>query len=350
MEDGDRHSTDRRWGEALGLAGWAAFHTAGVAAVAAGMALCATGFEGARAYVSAAVEHAQFPVDVPRLALHLGLSAVVWALGQLAIRYVQSSTRRGRAAGPELASRGTVLTEFLIVLAPFLLLLSGLAQLAINNITRVMADYAAFQGARAAWVWQAEEGREVDWTAAALSGRQLTRTRARLAAAQALAPTAPGDFRIGRLPRNIDGRLIQLSGAMAASFMPGPRRTGAAGRRVARRVRRRSSSRRSALPRSLSLVGGVDTSSMRRRAVQKLMFAYLAFQSGNQGREGFRVVDRGREVGVHFTYQMNQVFPWFTYLWGGVDTIGGRPGYYLPVTRHFTLDRQIPVHGDYDSF
>ena len=78
--------------------------------------------------------------------LHLGISVCVWALFVILFHTVRPDptdvSRRFRA------TRGTVLTETLIVIPVALTLTFGLAQLAVMNVAGILANLASVQAGR----------------------------------------------------------------------------------------------------------------------------------------------------------------------------------------------------------
>ncbi len=263
------------------------------------------------------------------VALHFGLAAFFWGSCVWMFHYWQHRRHQQheRSIQPK---RGSVMLETLIVLFPFLLLTSGLAQLTINNIGQVLVEYAAFQGARTAWLWEPEI--EIDRMPSGTDNidEQEVRRRARLAAASAMAPSAPGDFYID--DGNSHSVLKNHRRSMMATFSKGLQRQG------------QSADAASAL--GLGRGGGTsthtfakafDSESLRNRAPRKLTYAYLAFSD-------FQLINTDNEVGVDFDYEMQQVFPWFSYIHGDHETdVGGRDGFFVTLERESTLEPQVRI-------
>jgi hypothetical protein len=259
------------------------------------------------------------------IGLHFGLAALFWGGCVGIVRYWRRRRQQHqrRALHPK---RGSVMVETLIVLLPFLLLTSGLGQLAINNISTVLAEYAAFQGARTAWLWEPE----LDANRVTVS-RQEVRRRARLTAATAMAPSAPSDFRIsasGTIPTMLENHRA----SMMASFAPG---RVVNGQDVKSRAANALGLNRSTGSPTHTFAKAFDTESLEERAPRKLTYAYLAF-------EQFRLIDSSDEVGIEFHYNMQQVFPWFSYIHGERKTnVGGRDGFFVTLRRRATLTPQV---------
>src|SRR5690554_1150892 len=126
---------------------------------------------------------------------HLALSALCWALIYLAGRALLKAARPERS--PRLVrAQGAVATETLIVMPVLLLLVFGLAQLAVVNIAGMLANYAAVQAGRAVWVWHPETQPLNDQGARRGVTEAMVIDHARVQAAAALAPVAPGDHQI----------------------------------------------------------------------------------------------------------------------------------------------------------
>lgn len=124
------------------------------------------------------------------LLLFSGLSACVWALIVIAWQLVQLHLKDSERRTIKL-SKGTVVTETLIVLPVFLLLTFGLAQLAVSGLAGILMNVAGYQAARSAWVWQPEED---------ASNKRMgiedgvAQDRCRIAIAAVMLPVAPGGF------------------------------------------------------------------------------------------------------------------------------------------------------------
>lgn len=141
---------------------------------------------------------------------HLGISAALWGTLWLAARWVRARWRRGGAPKVRLRAAGSVMVETLIVMPVLLLLVFGLAQLAINNIVGVMVNAATFEATRAAWLWmpEAHSGRM-----GALS-KEDAEEKARIQATLVLLPVAPGSYGI-RVP--LSDAAAQARGMVVAS-------------------------------------------------------------------------------------------------------------------------------------
>ena len=120
-----------------------------------------------------------------RMGFHIAISACLWAMTFLIISAFRAHKREKQTRVLKMA-RGSVMTETIIVLPIWMLLVFGLAQLAVNNIAGVLANVAVYEAARAAWVWDGE-GRGT-------GGGGQGGERARIAAAAVMTPVAPGEF------------------------------------------------------------------------------------------------------------------------------------------------------------
>lgn len=245
----------------------------------------------------------------PEVALHLLIAAVVWVGIVIVFRRAFPRERRDSPRFIRLES-GTALTEFLIILVPFLALTSGLSQLAILNTAGLLADVAIFNASRATWVWDARD----DSTAS------YTRFKARTAAALALAPTAPSDFHVDQVAsaplRDFVDELGGDGGALGGS--------------------------QTTFGEDLFYNIAYDTGAFSERITKKVYFAYLATSVDFEHTE--MVTPENRTVPAittEFEYKMNVVFPWFAYIWGQRDEVAGRTGYYSTIRRKETLPRQL---------
>ncbi len=119
------------------------------------------------------------------LGVVLGISVCFWALLYIAFAMaVQTRRSRKRAL---VATRGTVMTETLIVLPVFFLLTFGLAQMGINSMAGLLTTLGTYQAARTIAVW----GPEVGNNRMGSVNRATVDEKARLAAAAVITPVAP---------------------------------------------------------------------------------------------------------------------------------------------------------------
>lgn len=274
-------------------------------------------------------------------ALHIGLAACAWAL--LVIGYKLFQMRRSEKKQLKrvlIRSRGTALTETLIVLIPFFLLTSGIAQLSQLNVTGILADLAVFQAARAVFVWSPETTQprfESSYKST------IIKDRARTIAAMSLAPTAPNEYTVGRIPVTGSSDYFRRQ----RNVMVGAFRTGTPGTNWIW-----SASNPAAFAWGLAggtSVGGMgvtynkafDESSMDYRAARKMTQAEWGLwqQFETICPHNCDTTDSNHS-GVHFTYWYNIVFPWFGYIWGDYETVGMRPGWYDKIERKHLFPAQ----------
>ena len=305
-------------------------HGVMVSALAALSALLMTDASTIGLYIEA-LGAGRFSANPLGVLIHVGLSACAWALLVIGALYAQQ-LRRGRAKRVMKLARGTAATETLIILMPFLLLTSGLAQMGLMNIAGMLSDLAAYQGARAAMIWLPEQQiRRVPINASCdMNTTNSVCNRARTAVAFTLAPSAPSNYQltIGQPnPSNEDFR--RARGVMAAAFGMGSS-TGSSGYNSANRSLTFSRGERGTQE-NVTYSGAFDTHSFSVRAARKVSNAY-------QSLEEFRLINSGNNVGVAFTYKYQLVFPWFAWIFGQRDGLGG--AYYLPIQREFTLPAQ----------
>jgi len=287
-------------------------HLIGVASVAVVLALLSANRRTVEMYWMALSDPA-FDPAWSNFAWHFLLSAAAWALLVAAFRFAHRRFRESPDRPRRLAraDRGSVMVETLIVIVPFLLLTSGLAQLALRNTAAILADLAYYKGARAAWIWEPEIDHD---RGDAQIGVNDVERRARLASAAALAPTAPSSFTVDDPG---DQELDQLRTVMFATFDGNP--DADIGNALARGGNSAGEEQ--------SFARAFDEESFRDRAARKLTFAYLALDE-------FELVERTDGVSVEFDYKFNVVFPWFAYIFGGgTETVGGRHGYYVTIER-----------------
>ncbi len=253
------------------------------------------------------------------IGLHIGLATCLWAM--LVILFKFANERRRSLKRSIKVARGTIMTETLIILVPFLLLTSGLAQLTILNIAGILGNLAAYQSARVAWVWQPE----ADAGRRGVGGGTVAE-KARIAAAATYAPAAPSSYAVsGGSPD-----LNRLRGTMFAYF--GPSKANNMGGAGIGQSSAALGGGTGADHIDLYYNYGWDVDSFPDRAARKLTMAYEA--------TSVQIISGGN-VGARVVYQQNMVFPWFAYIWGTQQTIGGRNGWYTPITRTCTFPAQV---------
>jgi hypothetical protein len=243
---------------------------------------------------------------------HILISGLVWGLLSMG----WEAMRRPRARNLLSAMRGTAITETLIVLLPFMLLTSGLAQMTINNMAGMLTNKAAYEAGRTMWVWEPTDASQ-------------GQSRAHLAAAAAVAPVAPGSH---MMLANSNAELQAMRGIMYATFSPVGWIGGGSG--VSKSLATGSSVGGKSSTSGLSFTDALDDDAFPRRAARKLNFAYLATKVEPI---------RGNKVGAKVTYKHFQAFPWFGWITGRKEFLGPgmRSGYYSSIVRTYTLPAQV---------
>lgn len=263
------------------------------------------------------------------LALHLGLAACVWAMGVIAWRLWR--LRRVNKPTVIRSSAGVVLTEFLVILPVYVLLMFGLAQLALNNVAGILARVAEYEAGRAAWIWHPEQ----EASRAGVDEARMT-DKIRITVALVMAPVAAADFNSGSSAAmgvavgddlSQDARQVR---AMMASRFPGL-----------------SGTIDAALPidwgsQELSLSKGLDHSDFSARAVRKFTHAYYATDP-----EQIDVQVTDGKITTTFVYQHFQAMPAVGHIFGdyqgglfGTGGVGGRQGYYQKIEGAYALPIQ----------
>lgn len=126
-------------------------------------------------------------VSLLAVGIHVGLAGCLWALMYIIYQLVRLRTSN-RAPKVVKLARGSVMTETIVILPVWMLLVFGLLQLAVNNVGGILANVAVYEAARSAWVWKGEVGNRAGVTDAVVSDR------ARIAVAMVMTPVATGDF------------------------------------------------------------------------------------------------------------------------------------------------------------
>lgn len=265
-----------------------------------------------------------FQMSVPQLAIHVGLAACLWALIVIVYKLILLQ-RRDRARRPIRLSRGSVMTETLIILPVFFLLTFGMAQLVISNIAAILANVAAYQAARAAWIWQPEE----DASEQRMGIEEgIAKEKCRIATAVVMLPVANGEFETDDdLPDNAEkmrnaavmahvpfgGTLASLSPELT-DFLTGADVM---------------FNDREAVERNKSYVTALDTLSFLRRTATKFTHAFHASDC-----------EIDDDHSVKMTYDLQLAMPLVGRVFGELRTVGGRKGYYAKYTREFGLKKQ----------
>jgi len=319
----DRTSNDRTcvWGWAVSMIG----HLVGIAVVAAALAAWLTD-PGSRAAIRHALRHEIYPAATLRhVGVHLGIAAVVWAM--IAVAW------RGFRAGDHRASRcrrGAVMLETVIVFPVALVLIMGLAQLAVLNIAATLTDFAGYEAARAAWIWEGERqaGRMGQTTATA-----DVEEYARLQAAMVLTPAAPGAHRqSGDLPH----RAERTRGMLVGAQIPVPLDdAGHRGMQMARLLQAQGAGQ-APDPGETSFALAIDPGNNLQKTVRKFNWAYRATEVDIS-------TPSDQDIQVDLTYRHFCAFPVVGALFGEGTSHAGREGYFRDMSRSVTRRRQQPA-------
>lgn len=281
-----------------------------------------------------AMAHPEFRTfGVMEWAIHFGLSLCVWAMIVITYQLVAMRRKTGRTIK---VSRGSAITETLIILPVWMLLSMGLMQLCITNIAGILTNLATFQAARTVWVWSGEsQGQRLGVNYATIM------SKARVQAAQSLAPVAPGDYfhdpyftvspslkaaRAGMLAQQLP-LLTEDQGGVAAPLvyaleledLKGMTSMGTRG--------------------GLNLARSLDASSFRLRSVRKLTAAYHATTV-------VPITVLGR-AGAVVIYRHQIAMPLVPQFFGQLGMVMGRVGYYRVIIREFDYGAQRPANPDF---
>lgn len=275
------------------------------------------------------------------LLIHLGLAACIWALVVILYKLVMLYRAEGRQRTVRLA-RGSVMTETLIIMPLFFLLTFGMAQLAVSNIAAILANVAAYEAARAAWIWQPEE----DGGGRMGIADGIAVEKCRIAVALVMLPVANGEFFSDpRLPTyaskmrvNAVGAHIPFGGTLT-SLDPEISDLIAGAASLQLRVAVRS---QQTMPRAL------DTGSFIRRTATKFTHAFHA--------SGCAIND---DHSVTMTYALHIAMPlmgpvfgekrapstniseFINSGFGDLEGVGGRWGYFSTYTRELGFRKQM---------
>lgn len=268
--------------------------------------------------------------------IHLGLSCCVWTLLYLTYRIVAKKRHKLRAVRTVRATRGSVLTEFLIILPVWMLISMGLMQLCITNVAGILTNLATFQAARSVWVWAGEaQGNRLG------VGYTTVMSKARVQAAMSLAPVAPGDYFHDPFFFVSDDLKAARAGMLAQQLPLLTADQGALGYPLAYVLELEDPKGLITMgsKRGLSLSRSLDSSSFRLRSVRKLTWAYHATT--------VVPIYIGPAAGAVVVYRHQIAMPLVPQFFGQKSMVMGRQGYYLPITRTFTYVSQRAANSQY---
>ncbi len=248
---------------------------------------------------------------------HLGASAALVAMAW-GIWAGLSRRRVATQRRVQLTARGAVMLESLIAIPVLLLLICGLMQLTLNNITMMMVNLATFEGARVAWIWEAE-------ACPNCNASQRASEYARVQVAAVLAPVADAS---GAVSPSVGGdRFERLRAAMVASQIPfaAGDGSGASGDAMANRVIGPGSN-------SLSVSRALGAQPYSVRSARQMTIAY----------ESTRTTVRSNssdEITFELTYRHRCTVPFVPQVFGDYGRIGQRRGYFMTMERTYTQKR-----------
>lgn len=323
-----RHATKRRVSvDAAQLVWMLCMHGFFTVLIASLLAWCIADYSSFKLFLSAN-DGELLRANAGPVVMHIVGSALLWMALYLGVKGLGPSPKK-RIVRTAQRARGAVMLETLIVLVPFLLLLSGLSQLLINNIAGILTHVGAYQAGRAYWVWQHEGDRAVLIGESTLPGTTAARM-ARLAAAGAVAPVAPSSLQLS--PSSTPDEVRSMRGFMFAHFSSGSM-SGTNG--MSTSTSALSGGRNASSDgKDFDFPTAFDTDSFPARAARKLTFAYEAVRVDTSA-------SNDTTIRVDLTYSHYAAFPWFGYIFGSEDTIGGRTGYFTAIQRTYTLPSQV---------
>ncbi len=308
------------------MAASALVHATGICVVAVCVAWLAIGMGHIRWVISAQQVLGESALYARELGIHLGLSALLWFMCFATWRGIFSGVARGRRQ--VVRARGTAITETLIVMPVLLLIILGIAQLAVNNLAGMLLNYGTHQAARAAWVWQPEVAPLDGGPGRMGVDDAYVEEMARLQVAGAMTPVAPSAFAGGRELDTEEAKMARALFLANQNRRPPFRDSGAHAMYLAEDLDVFE------VADNLSFARALDGSSYTRRSVRKFTSAYQAAQ--------VEVVDQGTEVGVEVTYWHQITFPLVGPVFGESRSVGGAPGHYMKMEREVFFIAQVP--------
>lgn len=274
---------------------------------------------------------------LPSVAIHLGVAAVIWAvlygIGRRLLARDDQNRRLVRLG------RGTVMVETLIVFPILMMLILGLAQLAINSAASVLSQLATYESARTVWLWHPERDRfDIEEEDIAHKGR--------IQAAAVLTPVA---LSYGTDKYNTpnqgtpEERFSQLRGAFVAGQFGW---TGETGRDRAADVSLQAEEAYGEAMEVHSLTGALDGTDYAARSALKFNGAYATTEV--EVIEDDDNDEDEHRIGARLQYHHYQNIPWVGRFFGDHSEDGqadsDRPGNYSTYTNAFTLPSQPTPH------
>jgi hypothetical protein len=307
------------------------FHVIVVSVLALGSAACFASPASREALGFVLSQGVMLDTLLVDLALHAGLCAVVWATLFFLGRRLWRLVDRRPAGGEPLrlgGVRGTVITETLIVLPVALLLIMGIAQLALVNIAATLTDLAVIQSARSVWVWapEAQEGRFfVD--------RSTVREKARVQAAAVLTPAASSNF--GRFGTGqYSGYAKSFRKAMGAIYGAQLDDAGTdIGSYSTSEAELHLSADRQNKAKNFAFNLSFDSHKFEERTARKFFNAWV--------HTDIEIVESDEFIGARMTYHQPMLMPLVAGIFGDFQHINGEAGYYVSIERAYTLRKQV---------
>lgn len=246
------------------------------------------------------------------LFLHVCLAATVWGLVFVSYRWLRTLSRSQvhRIA----KSRGQAMIETLIALPLILLLIFGLSQMTLNNVAGMFSNVAAFQAARAAWIWYGEPCESCDV-------RERAEEMGRIQGAAVLVPVASNQ--VGADDPSLE--FFRMRGLLVGSQLARVGEDlGAAGMDVAGRAGRDD---------TVSLAAAMGHRPFIHRTAVQFTSAY--------GSTNVSVSENGDFLRVSFLYRHHNSMPLVAAIFGSHDTVGGTDGFFTRIERTVEL-RRLP--------
>lgn len=259
--------------------------------------------------------------------LQVGLASCIWALMVIIVRWGRLTLQEYKKSERVILkkSKGTIMTETLIIFPLFLLFTSGLAQLSINSTAGVLMAVGTFQASRTAWLWEPETRAQNPRNG--MSGDEAgVNERARIAAATVLTPVVPAEFRgTCSFSQLFDERLRAIGSAGAFAGVAG-----------ADAVRALTTAGRSSEYREFGYARAFDGSRFAVRGAKKFYLAYCLTSAEH--------TTGGGDITTTVRYNHSNVFPWFAYIFGKRKLAAGNLGWYSEFRSSATLKQQINVN------
>ncbi len=261
----------------------------------------------------------QMRVDLFTLsALSALIWGVIWAGGRQMMK-VERTRKAVKVHKVPAAARGAVMTETLIVIPVYILVMLGSMQLSQNMIAGLLTTLAAFEAGRTSAVWLPEANVSRNGV-----NNDVVQDKVRVAAASVVAPVTPAGFAASCNDASSSESLEKLINGLKAA---GHRDEAVSLLAISQ-----------GYDRNLNVARGFDVLPAFFRGIPKLTAAYCGTSV-----DSMSVSSEGgvQMVTTTISYRHMATMPVVAHIFGDPDTVGDRAGYFSTITRSYKMPVQM---------